>query len=216
MKHLSWFGSLLAAPWLLLGLTSFAASQAPPAESGTESADVSAASQSPKYGVLEDRLTLREPFNQAKDKTRVIAFLSPSCDRCRKNAGELQREVLAKNKTDDLEVFIVWLKVLQKDDEAAVAEAMQKISDPRVHHFWDPERVLNAQLLDAIMFDVKLRLYDIFLLYDGAALWEKRLPRPGYWMHEYKGAPGPWWDITTFAAEVEKGLQGEAFTSPVQ
>lgn len=170
--------------------------------------------QTPPFKPLTDRLTLREPFNLAKDKTRIVAFLAPSCPRCLKNAGEIQREVLAKNPEAPLAVFIVWLKALQADNELAVVSAIQSIPDPRVMHFWDPERVLNAQLLDAITFDVELRIYDVFLLYDGAARWEKRLPRPGYWMHEMKGAPGPWWDVTTFAGEVGKSLRGEPFTPP--
>lgn len=222
MKRLYWFGASLVSAWLALCPLHPAAAQSPPekpagsqSEASPSPGDHGGPVDSPTYRVLEDRLTLREPFNKASGKTRIIAFLSPSCPHCQKNAADLQEEVLAKNPSKDLAVFIVWLKALKKDDESAVTTAMQKIPDPRVQHFWDPERVLNAQLLDAIMFDVQLRLYDIFLLYDGTAEWKKRLPRPGYWMHQYKGAPGPWWNVNTFAGEIEKGLRGEPFTSPI-
>lgn len=181
---------------------------------GTPRSAAPATQTAQPFQPLKDRLTLREPFNLAGEKTRIIAFLSPSCQRCLKNAGEIQREVLAKNPDAPLAVFIVWLKVLQADNELAVVSATATLPDPRVKHYWDPERVLNAQLLDAITFDVNLGIYDIFLLYDGTARWGKRLPRPGYWMHEMKGAPGPWWDVTTFAVEVGKGLRGEPFTPP--
>ena len=165
--------------------------------------------------LLENRLTMREPFNEAGDAIRIVAFLAPSCPRCLKNAGELQREVLDANKDADIAVFTVWMHVLKKDDEAAAREAMSRIPDTRAHHFWDPDRKLLHQLRDAIMFDVNLRLYDVFLLYDGDAVWEKRVPRPNYWMHEYKGVHGPWWDVKTFAAEVAKGLRGEPFANPL-
>jgi hypothetical protein len=168
------------------------------------------------YRRLEDRLTLREPFNQAAKKIRIVAFLSPTCPRCLANAGQLQREVMEKNPQKEIAVFIVWLKVLDTDNEDAVVAAMKRVPDPRAHHYWDPQRVLNAQLLDAIMFDVNVRLYDVFLLYDAEARWEKRLPRPGYWMHEFQGAPGPHWDVSTFAAEVQKGLRGQPFSVPYQ
>jgi len=218
-KHVSllWSGPFLVVS-LLLALCAMgsADSQAPPGESNSsKSASDASQNDRPEYRLLENRLTLREPFNKAKDKVRIVSFLSPSCQRCLKNAGQLQREFLAKNPEADLAVFVVWLKVLQNDEEFTLDEAMQKISDARVQHFWDPERVLNAQLLDAVMFDVQVRLYDIFMLYDGSVQWEKRLPRPGYWMHEYKGAPGPWWDIGAFAKEIDKGLQGEPFSSPI-
>ena len=123
--------------------------------------------------------------------------------------------MLEKNPKADVAVLMIWLKIMDKDDEAAVATAAKHLNDPRITHYWDPGSVLNAQLLDAVTFDVNLRLYDVFLLYDKKAVWEKRLPRPGYWMHEYKGTPGPWWDVTGFAAQVAKGLRGEPFTPPL-
>jgi hypothetical protein len=196
---------------------------APPAAAADSTAPASPATAPPHaaaapHGLhrLEDRLTLREPFNLAAKKIRVVAFLSPTCPRCLANVGQLQREVMEKDPQKNIAVFIVWLKVLETDNEDAAVAAMKRIPDPRVQHYWDPQRVLNAQLLDAIMFDVNLRIYDIFLLYDGEARWEKRLPRPGYWMHEIQGAPGPHWDVSTFGAEMQKGLHGQPFTVPYQ
>jgi hypothetical protein len=182
----------------------------------TPAAPRTAALERTTFRRLETRLTLREPFNLAANKVRVVAFLSPSCPRCLMNAAQLQREVLEQNDTGDLTVFIVWLKVLAEDDEDAVRAAIKRIPDPRVQHFWDPERLLNHWLLDAIQFDINLRIYDVMLLYDREARWEKVLPRPGYWMHEVKGAPGPKWDVATFAAEIDNGLRGEPFTEPYQ
>ncbi len=188
---------------------------APPAPAAPDTATASApASTAQGFRVLENRLTLREPFNQAADKVRIVAFLSPSCPRCLKNAGELQREVLEKNPARDLAVFLVWLKILDGDNEATVVTAKRRVSDPRAQHYWDPGRLLNAQLIDAIAFDINLRFYDIFLLYGKKAQWEKRLPRPGFWMHEYKGAPGPWWNITTFGIEIDNGLHDRPLTNP--
>jgi len=63
---------------------------------------------------------------------------------------------------------------------------------------------------------VNMPIYDVFLLYDRETRWEKRLPRSGYWMHEIRGAPGPWWDVNLLAAEVQKGLRGEPFTVPYE
>ena len=196
-----------------------AQSAAPPAaaaDSTAQAAPPHAAAAPHGVHKLEDRLTLREPFNLAAKKIRVVAFLSPTCPRCLANVGQLQREVMEKNPQKDIAVFIVWLKVLDTDNEDAVLDAMKRIPDRRVQHYWDPQRVLNAQLLDAIMFDVNLRIYDVFLLYDGEARWEKRLPRPGYWMHEVQGAPGPHWDVSTFAEEIQKGLNGQPFAVPNQ
>lgn len=169
----------------------------------------------PELHRLEDRLTLREPFNAADGAVRIVAFLAPSCPRCLKNAGELHREVFAKNPDADIAAFIVWMAVLKNDNEEAAKTAIFRLPDARVHQYWDPDRQLIHQLRDAVMFDINLRLYDVFLLYDQYAAWEKRVPRPGYWMHEYKGMTGPWWDVKTFAREVARGLRGEAFSNPM-
>lgn len=185
------------------------------ASASAPKAEATPKQHNPELHRLEDRLTLREPFNAADGAVRIVAFLAPSCPRCLKNAGELHREVFAKNPDADIAAFIVWMAVLKNDNEEAAKTAVFRIPDARVQQYWDPDRQLIHQLRDAVMFDVNLRLYDVFLLYDQDAVWEKRVPRPGYWMHEYKGMTGPWWDVKTFAAEVARGLRGQVFSNPL-
>ncbi len=233
-RHLAGRASAALFALALIGLAAGPASAqqggAPPSQpagSTTPAAQETQASPNPKpqaadFGIahdelhlLENRLTMREPFNRTQGAIRIVAFLAPSCPKCQKNAGELQRAVLDANPDANIAVFVVWMHVLQKDDEETARDAMKRLPDPRVLHYWDPDRKLLHQLRDAIMFDVNLRLYDVFLLYGGDAVWERRVPRPEYWMHEYKGVHGPWWDVTTFAAEVGKGLRGEPFSNPL-
>lgn len=163
---------------------------------------------------LENRLTMRAPFNALLGKVRVVVFFSPTCPRCLENAGSLRRQLLDKNDSDDFRLMIVWVKSLSTDAEEKLPLAIDIIADPRVTHFWDSERVLNPQLIDAIAFGVNMSVYDVFLLYDKETTWEKRLPRPGYFFHETKRMPGPWWNMPAFLAEMDKGLNDEGFGSP--
>lgn len=165
------------------------------------------------YTKLENRLTLREPFNAAKGKVRVVSFLSPTCPRCQAAATDIQRHFLAKNPSDEFRLFAVWLPATDTDTEESLLTAMHLIPDPRVQHFWDADRVLNAQLLDAVAFEVQMRIFDLHLLYDRETVWEKRLPRPGYFLHEVKGLSGPPWNIQVFVLEVEHALKHEPFSS---
>ena len=167
-----------------------------------------------RFQVLHAREDLKAPFNADRGKVRIVAFLSPSCGHCAKNARALQLKVLEQIDSPDVSVHIVWIKLLDQDSKEIVPEAMRLLPDPRVHHYWDPERRLNAQLLDAIAFDVMVRMYDIFLLYDRDAAWDKRLPKPGFWMHEFEGAPGPTWNADVFAAQVRKALSGAPLDTP--
>jgi len=166
------------------------------------------------WTVLEDRLTMRAPFNDLKGKVRIVVFFSPTCPTCLKNANQLQKPFLEKNDSDDFRMMIVWVKSLSTDKQEKLPLAIDVIPDPRVSHFWDEKRVLNPQLIDAIAFEVNMNVYDVFLLYDKQATWEKRLPRPGYFFHEVKQMPGPWWNMPAFLVEVQKGLDDKPFASP--
>lgn len=204
----------LAACLTLGGTPSAAQRDTASAPSGEKESDERPDLGDYTWTVLEDRLTMRAPFNDMKGKLRVIAFFSPTCPRCLKNAGEIQTKFLERNDSQDIRMMIVWVKSLSTDAEEKLPLAIDIIPDPRVSHYWDPERVLNAQLIDAIAFPVNMNVYDVFLLYDREATWEKRLPRPGHFFHEVKRMPGPWWNLPAFVNEINRGLAGKRFTSP--
>jgi hypothetical protein len=212
-----------AAGWPAAVTAAMAANAAPqtsspakPAAAGTTlpAATPKAPTKPPEILDLETRLDIRDPFNLGRGKVRIVAFLSPTCIHCIHNVGELQTQILDKMPGADIVVHAVWLPMLGTDNRAAIAHAATVLHDARVRHYWDPERVLNAQLLDAIQFDVMVRMYDVFLLYDRDTVWDKRVPRPGYWMHQYSGAPGPAWDVGKFAEQVDKALANQPLDTP--
>jgi len=164
---------------------------------------------------IKTRLDLKEPFNLARGKVRIVAFYSPTCTHCIVNAQGLQKQVLDRFDSPDLEVFVLWLKVSETDVPEAAQRGTTILTDARVHHYWDPNRALNAQLLDAITFDIQVRIYNVALLYDRDATWDNRLPRPPYWMHEFRGAPGPTWEANVFASQVAKALGGQPLDAPI-
>jgi len=162
---------------------------------------------------ITNRLDLRAAFNLGKGKVRVVAYLSPTCSHCIQNAARLEL-LLEKMPTQDFEMHAVWIHALQSDKRTAVDRATLVLCDPRVQHYWDPEHTMNAQLLDAIEFDVGVRLYDIFLLYDRQATWKDRVPRPNYWMSEYRGCPGPVYDANVFLQQITNALKGAPIAKP--
>ncbi len=164
---------------------------------------------------IKTRLDLKEPFNLGRGKVRIVAFFSPTCMHCIATAQTLQEQVLDRLDSPDIEVFALWLKISDNDVPAAAERATTILHDRRVHHYWDPNRALNAQLLDAITLDVQVRLYNVVLLYGRDATWDTRLPRPPYWMHEFQGAPGPTWQAATFGAQVAKALDGQPLDAPI-
>jgi hypothetical protein len=185
------------------------AGSTPPAATPAKSAPAMPAVQD-----IKTRLDLRDSFNLNRGKVRLVAFFSPSCSHCQNNARSIQNYILDKTKDADIAVTIVWMPVSEADTRQAIAAAASVIPDPRVRHYWDPKVTLNAQLRDAIQFDFNVRLYDIVLLYDRQATWNDRVPRPGFWMHEFRGAPGPFWDPAVLAVQVSKALSGQPLDTP--
>jgi hypothetical protein len=204
----------------LLGWLAFAPATAQaqtPAGTAPPAPKAAAAPPAVRPPVIHDiatRLDLREPFNAAQGKVRIIAFLSPTCSHCYVNAKSLQDEVLDKMPGADIVVYAMWLKVLDTDNRAAIDAAATVLHDARVQHYWDPKRTLNAQLLDSIYLDVQVRMYNVFLLYGRQATWETHLPRAGFWMQDYRGAPGPQWKASTMAEEIGKAMRGETLDTP--
>jgi hypothetical protein len=157
---------------------------------------------------------LAESFNQGRGKVRLVAFFSPMCGHCQVNARSIQEDILAKVNDPNLSVSIVWMPVSEADSMQAIGRAASVIPDPRVLHFWDPGVQLDPQLRAAIRFKPRLRLYDIVLVYDRQAQWTDRLPPPGFWMHYFRGAPGPLWDASLLATQVGKALAGQPLDTP--
>jgi hypothetical protein len=211
MRTLCLLAGLAFAPALASPQTPAATPPTPPAP---KAAPAPPAVRPPAIHDIATRLDLREPFNAAQGKVRIIAFLSPTCSHCFVNAQSLQNDILDKMPGADIVVYAVWLKILDSDDRAAINAAATVLHDARVQHYWDPKRTLNAQLLDSIYLDVQVRMYNIFLLYGRQATWDTHLPRAGFWMQSYKGAPGPEWKASTMAEEIGKAMRGEALDTP--
>lgn len=210
-------GGLAAAVATLLAGAA-AIGDGPHASTGAKPPDSVPASPGPTrtfaVQTLTNRLDLRGPFNQNRGKVRLLAFFSPRCGHCQVNARSIQDVILAKVNDPDIVLDVVWMPVTEADSREAIALAATAVPDPRVRHFWDPKTLLNAQLRDAIAFDVNVRFYNVVLLYGRDAQWTDRVPRPGYWMHEYRGAPGPSWNADALATQVMKALAGEPLDTP--
>ena len=89
---------------------------------------------------------------------------------CVEGASWVQREILHKNPSADLEVYAVWLPILNGD--AARGPRPDLIPDTRVTHYWDPEKSIgewfgNLQGSERVAWDV-------FFLYGGEATWTEK------------------------------------------
>ena len=87
----------------------------------------------------------------------------------------MQAEILEKNPTANIEVYAAWFAMLPGDRRAAWDPAL--MSDPRVTHYWDDERVLGRWFADNVGFSGGSVAWDVYYLYGPDTTWDQ-MPRP--------------------------------------
>ena len=100
-------------------------------------------------------------------------------------------------KHKQLRAYFVWLPVLRQDNYKAAQQRPFELIDSRTSHFWDAKRSLGWELGRLLKIPRHKRQkvspygyglgWDIFLVYPPGVSWEKKPPKPVYWMHQLWG-----------------------------
>jgi copper chaperone CopZ len=162
-----------------------------------------------KAGIAMDALAipaLRDAFNAAKDDTRVVTVLSPTCGECQSGQSVVAR-AFAATKTTRLKGFIVWLAMKPADSQAAASTQAAEFTDGRVVQGWDA----NGGIGDAFAKTLALkgRAWDVYAVYEPGVTWTGDAPpKPTFWMHQLTEAAGADQKMclnpTTFLREVDR------------
>jgi copper chaperone CopZ len=168
-----------------------------------------------KAGIAMDALALsalRDSFNAAKDDTRVVTVLSPTCGECQSGQSVVAR-AFAATKTTKLKGFIVWLAMKPADSQAAASTQAAEFTDGRVVQGWDA----NGGIGDAFAKTLALkgRAWDVYAVYEPGVTWTGDAPpKPTFWMHQLTEAAGADQKMclnpTTFLREVDRIATGGA------
>lgn len=115
-------------------------------------------------------------------------------------------------KGEDLCVYTVWAPILELDAESWVPNAMTKLPDQRVSHYWDGKGNLVEAYKPILPTwdentDKYLKAWDVYLLFPREAEWKDTPPVPGYWMHQLWLDTGLRFDVDILAKETKKLLQ---------
>ena len=101
-------------------------------------------------------------------------------------------DLLAELPDSGLRVLVVWEPVLKTDLAPPVTPVLRRLSDRRVTQFWDPRRVLSAELVRQVNtdparygfadpLDSEFIVWDVVAVFARDAQWDKGLPVPVYY-----------------------------------
>ena len=108
---------------------------------------------------------------------------------CLRGVSSLQEEWLDARRGDDVAVFVVWSDQLGAAPRH-VAEAAELMRDPRARHYWDGGRVVGKAYQNSLEaggtnFMIGTEAWDVWLLFDGDAVWgDSGPPVPVWWEHQ--------------------------------
>ena len=101
-------------------------------------------------------------------------------------------EVVKPTRAPELRVLVVWVPIVPEDDDAAAARAAARCAEPRVSHYWDPDRALGDALGRVLALPphepgrANGVAWDVYLLFEQGARWGAA---PSSWMQQLDDVP---------------------------
>lgn len=132
---------------------------------------------------------LRDEFNRASERVRVVALLSPTCGICQKGQRVVQ-SVFSRHPNDArLRGFVVWLPMLPSDSREAAGAQAARFVDQRLMQEWDGDRASGNLMAKTLA--LKGSAWDVYLLYAPGVKWTgEQPPPPTFWMHQLRAEDG--------------------------
>lgn len=126
---------------------------------------------------------LRSAFNEASNKPRFLALLSPTCGPCLRGATAVRDEVVEAFRTVGYPASVVWTPMLSGDSPAAIEEAAAEFDRDGIRQFADPERTVGRLVANSLGEPDDIA-WDIYLFYGPEVRWTDQLPEPAEWVHQ--------------------------------
>lgn len=153
---------------------------------------------------------LRSRFNQDLGKVRLLVIVDPTCPPCRWGASEIEKQVLETIPSDRLAVYVVWIPVLNFQDQATLQRNGQKessrVSDHRAIHFIDPQGFLGKAYSSVLGVPYHAPAWDVYLTFGPDVRWGDQVPPPTDFMVQGDFAPSRILNGRKLAEQVQKLL----------
>lgn len=118
-----------------------------------------------------------------------------------------------------LRAYVVWLPILQHDNEGEAALASATMVDPRASHFWNPDSGIARAASKAMGITAQLdAAWDVFLIYGPDVVWKagEPMPAPTAWMHRLAEQDPRWMEPRAMARAVRALLPEKPAAPPAK
>jgi hypothetical protein len=92
---------------------------------------------------------------------------------------------------DRLAVYVVWIPVLNFQDESTLQKNGRKessrVPDPRAIHYIDPHGFSGKEYSSVLNFPYHSPAWDVYLAFGPEARWNDHAPSPTDWMYQGEG-----------------------------
>jgi hypothetical protein len=191
MKNLASFGvplvAGLATVWMMGGVGATSPSARRGESCCSESAEQTAKPTDALPGVKAD--DVRAAFNRAKESTRVVTLLSPTCPVCQDGQKVIARAIRDLPAASPVKTFVVWLSMRPGDSPERAANEASWFSGPQVSNSWDATGEIGDRFGRTLA--LKGRAWDVYAVYAPGVEWNGAdPPKPTFWMHQLTAAAG--------------------------
>src|SRR5262249_31784626 len=118
-------------------------------------------------------------------------IVDPTCPPCRWGASEIQKQVLETIPDNRLAVYVIWIPVLNFQDEATLQrnglKESARVPDTRAIHYTDPNGFSGKQYSTILGFPYHAPAWDVYMAFAAGVRWEDRVPSPKDWMYQGQG-----------------------------
>lgn len=135
--------------------------------------------------------SVRDTFNAAIDRPRLIVFFSSACASC--DTGSAALQAMLETLPTPVSVFAVW-EPIAAVDAPPTSHMLGNLKAPHVHQLWDPAHVISDEMRAAELAhpssppQARTRtdslpdgiMYDTMAVFAPGARWEATLPGADY------------------------------------
>lgn len=125
----------------------------------------------------------KNAFNRNIGHPRFVAILSSVCRWCIDGAKKIKESILDQTKSDDIQLYIVWMDMLKDDSYSSAKKAAKLLDDSRVTHFYTSGKDLGTEVAKQVSDNVGVA-WDIYMFYESTVTWENNFPAPTDYIHQ--------------------------------